>query len=93
MRGAATEALRNLMKGKTIECEKRSTDRYGRTVALCRADGEDLSAAMVQRGWAFAFTRYSRDYLQLEDQARADNIDLHPFHCHFRGYSQSMVST
>jgi len=81
MGGASTEALRNLMKGKTIECEKRATDRYGRTVALCRADGLDLSAAMVQSGWAFAFLRYSRDYVQLEDQARAENIGLHPFHC------------
>ena len=81
MGGAATEALRNLMKGKTIECEKRATDRYGRTVALCRADGLDLSAAMVQSGWAFAFVRYSRDYVPLEERARAENIGLHPFHC------------
>ena len=45
------------------------------------ADGEDLSAAMVQNGWAFAFVRYSRDYFQLEERARAENVGLHPFHC------------
>jgi endonuclease YncB( thermonuclease family) len=81
MGGAAAEALANLMRGKTVTCEERTKDRYGRTVALCRADGVDLGAAMVESGWAFAFVRYSRDYVALEERARAENIGLHPFHC------------
>ncbi len=50
MGAAATGALENLVRGKVVTCEARTKDRYGRTVALCRADGVDLSAAMVQSG-------------------------------------------
>jgi Staphylococcal nuclease homologue len=37
----ATGTLQMLIKGKTVVCEPKTTDRYGRTVAICRADGED----------------------------------------------------
>jgi endonuclease YncB( thermonuclease family) len=61
----ATEYLVNLMHGHTITCEPRTKDRYGRTVALCRADGVDIEAEMVRSGMALAFVRYSRDYVTL----------------------------
>jgi endonuclease YncB( thermonuclease family) len=68
----ATEYLVNLMHGHTVTCTPETKDRYGRTVALCRADGVDVEAEMVRNGMALAFVRYSRDYVLLEDQARAD---------------------
>ena len=46
-------------------------DCYGRTVALCLADGVDLGAAMVSAGMAWAFTRYSSDYVSQERTAIA----------------------
>ena len=52
----------DLVKGKRIECEPETTDRYGRTVAICQADGVDLGIAMVRGGMAWAFVRYSHDY-------------------------------
>jgi endonuclease YncB( thermonuclease family) len=55
----ATKALAGLMAGKTIACEAKTTDRYGRTVAICRANGQDLGAAMVRDGMAWAFTAHS----------------------------------
>src|SRR6476646_8794798 len=53
----ATAAMLKLVKGRTVTCEEKVKDRYGRTVALCRADGVDLGAAMVSAGMAWAFTR------------------------------------
>jgi endonuclease YncB( thermonuclease family) len=38
----ATEHLRALIGDRHITCEPRTLDRYGRTVAICRADGRDL---------------------------------------------------
>jgi endonuclease YncB( thermonuclease family) len=55
----ATTAMLDLVRGRPIACEAKAKDRYGRTVALCRADGRDLGAAMVSAGMAWAFTRYS----------------------------------
>jgi endonuclease YncB( thermonuclease family) len=70
-----------LIKGKTVVCEAKTTDRHGRTVAICRADGEDLGRAMVQLGMAWAFTRYSRDYADAEAQAREKNVGVHSKVC------------
>ena len=46
------------------------TDRRGRTVARCEADGEDIQKWLVSNGWALALTRVSRDYEGDEKAAR-----------------------
>jgi endonuclease YncB( thermonuclease family) len=53
----------------------------GRTVAICRADGADLSVEMVRAGHALAFTRYSSDYVQQEAQAKAAKVGVHAHDC------------
>lgn len=78
---AATTHMRDLMRGRSVTCEPRATDRYGRTVALCRADGSDLGAAMVRAGHAWAFVRYSRDYVEQEREARAEGLGVHAHGC------------
>jgi endonuclease YncB( thermonuclease family) len=77
----ATETLEMLVRGKTVVCEPKTTDRYGRTVAVCRADGEDLGRTMVQLGMAWAFVRYSHDYVDVETQAKAENLGVHGWKC------------
>ena len=77
----ATTRLLELIQGKTVVCEAKDTDRYGRTVAICRASGEDLSAIMVREGMAWAFVRYSRDYVDQEARARADRLGVHAHDC------------
>jgi endonuclease YncB( thermonuclease family) len=77
----ATATLQKLMRGKTITCEDRGGDRYGRRIGLCRADGDDLGAAMVRLGYAWAFVRYSRDYVAEEAEARAERLGVHAHPC------------
>lgn len=77
----ATGVLASLIKGREVVCEPRTTDRYGRLVAVCRADGQDLGKAMVRLGAAFAFTRYSADYLADEDAARSEGLGVHGRDC------------
>jgi hypothetical protein len=64
--------------GSYVTCEPRTLDRYGRTVAICRADGRDLGADMVADGHAWAFVRYSRDYVEEEREAAAVQVDTQP---------------
>lgn len=78
---AAKAYLEALMAGKSVSCEPETTDRYGRVVALCRADGEDLQAAMVEAGMAWAFVRYSRRYVDNETRARVTSVGVHLHHC------------
>lgn len=77
----ATEMLDQLMRGKSIDGEDRGTDQYGRTIGLCRANGDDLGATMVRLGMAWAFVRYSRDYVEQEAKARANKLGVHAHPC------------
>ena len=77
----ATTHLQSLISGRNVICERRDIDRYGRTVAICRAGGEDLGAMMVRDGYAWAFLRYSADYADQEARARADRLGVHAHGC------------
>ncbi len=77
---AATKLL-TLDQGKAVACQEKDRDRYGRTVALCRADGADLGAEMVRQGWALAFVRYSRDYVDQEREAKEARRGVHAHDC------------
>ena len=81
----AAAYLYGLIRGHNVECEPKTKDRYGRTVALCRADGRDLGADMVAAGMALAFTRYSVDYVDHERGARAARLGIHAHVCEAPG--------
>lgn len=70
---AATH-LQSLIAGRNVSCERRITDHYGRTVAVCRTGGEDLGAIMVRDGYAWAFVRYSSDYVGQEYPSAEDRL-------------------
>ena len=67
---AARAALSDLVRGRAVECRPVDVDRYGRTVARCYADGQDLGAAMVRDGMALAYRRYGQDYVDEEASAQ-----------------------
>ena len=51
----ARNRLDRLTRGRTLACEARDTDRFGRTVAVCRAGDLDINRQMVMDGWAVAY--------------------------------------
>ena len=68
---AARDELIKRFGGKNWTCHIRgATDRRGRTVARCEADGEDIQKWLVSNGWALAYTRVSHDYEADEKAAR-----------------------
>ena len=72
----ATGWARRKLAGQNVDCVKKDTDRYGRTVATCYLGGEDVARSMVREGWARAYRRYSLDYVDAEAAARADHVGL-----------------
>ena len=66
----AAFALADLIDRKPVSCDQRDTDRYGRIVAVCRLGNIDLNGWLVSQGYALAYRRYSRDYVDEEDEAR-----------------------
>lgn len=67
---AATLALTRRIGGKSVSCEERDRDRYGRIVAVCHVSSEDLNGWLVSEGLALAYRRYSTDYVSQEQAAR-----------------------
>jgi endonuclease YncB( thermonuclease family) len=63
-------ALADRIGERTVRCQERDRDRYGRTVAVCYVAGEDVDRWMVEQGWAVAFRKYSLDYVDAENDAR-----------------------
>lgn len=49
---ASRDHLAKLTAGKSVRCEQKDTDVYGRRVVRCTADAVDLSCAMVADGYA-----------------------------------------
>ncbi len=66
----AVTALAGYVSGKDVRCDNMAEDGFGRTVATCFADGQDIGALMVEQGWAWAFVKYSTAYVAQEAIAR-----------------------
>ena len=72
----STEALKNLLRGKTIRCESRGNDEYGRVVAICVADGVDVNAQQVESGMAVAYRDITTLYVSNEETAKQNRRGL-----------------
>lgn len=66
----ARDRLIQHVDGRPIECMPTGTDRYTRTLAVCRLGEENLNAWMVREGFALAFAKYSTAYVGEEAEAR-----------------------
>ena len=72
----ARDQLAAHIAGRDIKCSSHGIDAYRRTLATCYLAGEDLNGWMVQQGWALAYVKYSSAYLQVEEDARANQRGL-----------------
>lgn len=68
----AAFTLDALVSGRTLVCQEKDVDRYGRIVAECFAGATNLNAEMVKSGWALAYRQYSQDYVSLEQHAQSN---------------------
>ncbi|GAB4814195.1 hypothetical protein N2152v2_001241 [Parachlorella kessleri] len=70
----AKAALEAKVGQAPVACEVKNKDLYGRSVAACYANsgaGGDLGAYLVENGYAVAYRQYSKEYIPLEEQAKA----------------------
>ena len=68
----AAQALADKIGPRTVRCEEQDRDRYGRIVAKCFVDNEDLSEWLVLEGWAVAYVYYSDEYTRSEASAKSN---------------------
>ena len=60
----------------TIECISEGKDNYKRTLAECFVNGESLSKFLVRSGYAFAYRKYSTNFIKDEEFAKANKLGM-----------------
>lgn len=66
----AQRVLAALVQGRLFRCTLFSRLTGGREVGVCAADGHDLGAALVARGWAYSDRGLSNRYEGMEARAQ-----------------------
>lgn len=74
--GDAAKALAVHLAQKPTSCAVRGTDRYKRSVAVCRTAEGDVNDWLVRNGWAMAYRTYSTDYVEAEAEASRAGLGI-----------------
>ena len=73
----ATNALKRKIGGKSINCKvEDKLDRNKRYIGVCFLENVNLNKWMVRNGYAVAYRRYSKDYIEDENNAKKNKIGL-----------------
>lgn len=67
----ASVELDRLVASREVTCTVRTVDQYDRLVAVCRVGDADVAEPQVRNGWAVAYRKFTKDYADEEDAARA----------------------
>jgi len=76
----AKMGLTRIIGASELRCVGDAHDAYGRLIATCRLDHEDVGRVLVRNGMAFAYTAFSTRYENEELLARTEGLGVwaHP---------------
>ena len=80
----AEQSLRDLIGKRQVTITWTQADRYGRPIVQVQAEGQDVNAEQVRRGYAWVYRQYAtdRNLFTLEGEARSGGrglwADPHP---------------
>ena len=72
----STEKLKKKINNKVITCKILDTDRCKRLIGECYKRNLNLNSRLVSNGYAVAYRRYSKDYIQDENYAKKNKLGL-----------------
>ena len=72
----AKKILIDKIGNKTVECISLGKDQYKRTLAECFVNNESLSSYLVRSGYAFAYRKYSKKFIEDENYAKANKLGM-----------------
>jgi endonuclease YncB( thermonuclease family) len=76
---SASDALGALLAAGDVTCEfvpGQRPDPFHRQFGICTVGGKVLNSELIRQGWALDITSESKDYVDVEKQARADKVGL-----------------
>lgn len=78
---SAVELLTVLVRDG-ISCFGNQLDDYGRLIATCKTvAGQDINRQLVEGGWAWAYVKYSFDYVEEEADAKRKHLGVWALVC------------
>ena len=72
----AKKILIDKIYNNKVICISEGKDQYKRTLAECFVDDESLSSYLVRSGYAFAYRRYSKKFIDDEDYAKSNKLGM-----------------
>jgi endonuclease YncB( thermonuclease family) len=72
----AKKILINKIGNNIVKCVSEGRDQYKRTLAECFVNNESLSSYLVKSGYAFAYRKYSKKFVNDENYARIKKIGM-----------------
>ena len=72
----AKQILIDKIGNNNVKCISEGKDQYKRSLAECFVNNESLSSYLVRSGYAFAYRRYSKKFIQDEDYARINKLGM-----------------
>ena len=73
----STIALKKKIQGKNIRClVQDNKDRYMRNIGICYLKKQDINSWLVKNGYAIAYRRYSKKYINDEQYAEDNKLGI-----------------
>jgi endonuclease YncB( thermonuclease family) len=72
----ARQLLINKIGKNKVNCIKEGKDQYKRTLAECFVNDLSLSRFLVRQGYAFAYRKYSKKFIEDENFAKNKNMGM-----------------
>ena len=72
----AKKLLTKVIGNNNVDCVSEGQDQYNRILAECFVNNESLSSYLVKSGYAFAYRKYSKKFINDEDFAKKNNMGM-----------------
>ena len=72
----ARQLLINKIGKNKVNCVREGKDQYKRTLAECFVNDLSLSKFLVREGYAFAYRKYSKKFIEDENFAKNNNMGM-----------------
>ena len=70
LRIRATKELKDIIGTNKVICQKKTTDRYRRSISVCFVNVNNINSLMVKNGWALTYRKYFKDYVKDKEKAK-----------------------
>ena len=72
----AKKLLVDKIANQKVNCIEEGKDQYKRILAECFINDLSLSSYLVKKGYAFAYRKYSKKFIEDEEYAKANKLGL-----------------